>query len=400
MTGSSATVYVGDQAAATIERTRQGSEFRYLPAYLEAMRGDPRAAVALSLPLAEEAVETRGVNLHPFFAGLLPEGIRMRALVRSLKTSEDDLLSMLLMVGSDCVGAVSVVETGAEPVERAPVADVTDPSALDFEALFERSLDYGGGTGDFAIAGEQRKVSAAMISLPLRSKRRGKAFILKLEPEDHPRLLENEHFFMTLARRVGIPTAPTQLLTDRHGRVGLLVERFDRHPGPPPGKFAQEDGCQLLDRYPADKYRITMTELLDALEVCSAPRVERLNLLRLTAYCFLIANGDLHARNVSVLRGASGLLTLSPAYDVLSTLPYGDQTMALAMLGRDRKLSRSHFVQMAARYGIPERAVTRMLDDLCRKLAEVPSRLNEIGLSDKRTGQLGREMIARGSRLS
>ena len=143
-----------------------------------------------------------------------------------------------------------------------------------------------------------------------------------------------------------------------------------------------------------------MTELLDALEVCSAPRVERLNLLRLTAYCFLIANGDLHARNVSVLRGASGLLTLSPAYDVLSTLPYGDQTMALAMLGRDRKLSRSHFVQMAARYGIPERAVTRMLDDLCRKLAEVPSRLNEIGLSDKRTGQLGREMIARGSRLS
>jgi len=399
MTGSSASVYVGDQPAGTIERTWEGSRFRYLPEYLEAARGDPRAAVALSLPLSETPVETRGVNLHPFFAGLLPEGIRMRALVRSIKTSADDLLSMLLKVGSDCVGAVSVVATGAELVERAPVADVTDPSRLDFDALFERSLDYGGEGGDYAIAGEQRKVSASMISLPLRSKRRGKAFILKLEPEGYPRLLYNEHFFMTLARKVGLRVAPTQLVTDRHGRTGLLVERFDRSPGPPSGKLAQEDGCQILELYPADKYRITMTELMDALKVCSAPRVERLRLLRLTAYCYLIANGDMHAKNVSVLRGGSGLLELSPAYDVLSTLPYGDQTMALEMLGRDRKLRRAHFVQLAGRYKIPERAVIRMLDDLCRRLGDVPARLAEVGLSEKRTRQLGREMVVRGKRL-
>ncbi len=242
MTGQSADVYVGNTPAATIERTREGSRFQYLPAYLEATRGDSSAAVALSLPLSETPVETRGVNLHPFFAGLLPEGIRMRALVRAIKTSEDDLLGMLLEVGSDCVGAVSVVPTGAELVERAPIADVTDPSRLDFDALFEHSLDYGGGGGDRAIAGEQRKVSASKISLPLRSKQRGKAFILKLEPEGHHRLLHNEHFFMTLAGTVGLKVANTQLVTDGQGRAGLVVERFDRYPGPPPGKFAQEDG--------------------------------------------------------------------------------------------------------------------------------------------------------------
>jgi len=395
MTGSSAAVHVGDRLAATIERTRGGSRFQYLPAYLEVAGGDSRAAVALTLPLSAAPVETRGVNLHPFFAGLLPEGIRMRALVRSIKTSEDDLLSMLLEVGSDCVGAVSVVPAGADLVERAPVADVTDPSTLDFDALFEHSLDYGRGGGDHAIAGEQRKVSASMISLPLRSKRRGQAFILKLEPEGHPRLLHNEHFFMMLARKVGLRVANTQLVTDRHGRVGLLVERFDRCPGPPAGKFAQEDGCQILNRYPADKYRITMTELLDALEVCSAPRVERLRLLRLTAFSYLIANGDLHAKNISVLRGGSGLVELSPAYDLLSTLPYGDQTMALGMLGRDKKLRRTHFIQVAGRYRIPERAVTRMLDDLCKGLGDVPAGLGEMGLSDKRTRQLGREMAVR-----
>ena len=42
MTGPSAAVYVGDSLAATIERTREGSRFRYLPAYLEAAGGDPQ----------------------------------------------------------------------------------------------------------------------------------------------------------------------------------------------------------------------------------------------------------------------------------------------------------------------------------------------------------------------
>jgi serine/threonine-protein kinase HipA len=399
MPGSSADVYVGEKLAATIERTREGSRFRYRPAYLAAVGGDPRAAVALSLPLDESPVATRGVNLHPFFAGLLPEGMRMRALARSIKTSEDDLLGMLLEVGSDCVGAVSVIETGAELEERAPVADVTDPSRLDFDALFAQSLDYGGGGGDKPIAGEQRKVSAGMISLPLRSKRRGLAFILKLEPEGHPRLLQNEHFFMTLAREAGLRVADTRLVADRHGRVGLLVERFDRSSGSPGGRFAQEDGCQLLERYPADKYRVTMTELLDALEACSAPRVERLRLLRLTAFSYLIVNGDLHAKNVSVLRGASGLLELSPAYDLLSTLPYGDQTMALDVLGKDRNLNRAHFVKLGERYRIPERAVAGMLDDLGRRLGDASARLAEVGLSEKRTRQLSREMTVRRNRL-
>jgi serine/threonine-protein kinase HipA len=400
LTGASATVCVGAVPAGTIERTRDGSRFSYLPAYLEDTGGDAQAAVSLSLPLEETPVVTRGVNLHPFFAGLLPEGIRMRALVRSLKASEDDLLGLLLKVGGDCVGAVSVVETGAQQKEHAPIADVTDPSTLDFQSLFEKSIDYGGRGGDVAIAGEQRKVSAAMISLPLRSKQRGRAFILKLQPDDLPRLLENEHFFMSLAREAGLRAAPTRIITDRRGRTGLLVQRFDRDPGPPPVKLAQEDGCQLLERYPADKYRVTMSDLLDALEVCSAPRVERLRLLELTAFSYLIANGDLHAKNVSVLRGGSGLLALSPAYDVLSTLPYGDQTMALDLLGRDRKLRRPHFVQLAGRYDIPEKAVSRMLDELLRKLRDTPARLREIGLSDRRTRQLEREMESRARLLA
>ena len=34
-----------------------------------------------------------GHNLPPFFANLLPEGLRLRALVKNLKTSEDVMIS-------------------------------------------------------------------------------------------------------------------------------------------------------------------------------------------------------------------------------------------------------------------------------------------------------------------
>lgn len=395
-----ADVYVGDEVAASLQRTKAGSRLSYLPHYLERFAGDPSAAVSLSLPLQKAPIETRGVNLHPFFAGLLPEGLRMRALVRSLKTSEDDLMSMLLQVGADCVGAVSVVPAGTALQERAPIADVTDPSSLDFEALFQQSIDYGGAGGDRAIAGEQRKVSAAMISLPLRSKRRGKSFILKLQPPEHPALLQNEHFFMRLADSAGIRVASTSLLTDSKGATGLLVERFDRIAGPPAQKLHQEDGCQLLERYPADKYRIDFPELLDALCVCSAPKVERMRLLSLQAYSYLIGNGDLHAKNISVRRSLTGLLELSPAYDLLSTLPYGDQSMALSMLGRDKKLQRQHFVQLAARYEIPERAIGAELDRLCKKVGTAASHIDEIGLADKRRRQLEKEMTRRAEALA
>ena len=52
------------------------------------------------------------VNLPPFFAGLLPEGLRLRALVQRVKTSEDDLFSLLLAAGADTVGDLSVVAQG------------------------------------------------------------------------------------------------------------------------------------------------------------------------------------------------------------------------------------------------------------------------------------------------
>lgn len=81
--------------------------FAYDPDY-EASPG--AVPVSLTLPLGKGPWETRGI--HPFFAGLLPEGW-LRALAhRKMQVDENDEFGLLMATGADCIGAVEVV---AEP---------------------------------------------------------------------------------------------------------------------------------------------------------------------------------------------------------------------------------------------------------------------------------------------
>jgi serine/threonine-protein kinase HipA len=220
--------------------------------------------------------------------------------------------------------------------------------------------------------------------------------VLKLNPPDVPRLVENEHFFMTAALACDLRPAEVRLLHDRDDKSGLLVTRFDRRNGE---KLHQEDACQMLDLYPADKYRLSVRDALEALEVCSAPRIERLRLLRLVAFSYLIGNGDLHGKNVSV-RVVDGRTELTPVYDLLSTLPYGDEHMTMKIEGRDANLTRVTFAVAGERFDIPHRATDAMIDELCDQLAPFYARLGEIGFDTKRTRALEKALRKRAEDLS
>lgn len=379
----------------TLTRTKRGSVFEYAA---DARPLESEEGIAFTLPYAARRFETTGVNLHPFFAGLLPEGLRLRALVRRLKKSEDDLLGLLVAVGGDCVGDVSVVPEGAPDAPSEPTVDTAKLATVRFRDLFEESIAYAAGrrSREPTIAGVQEKVSAARISFPIRGAEKGRAYILKLDPADKPLLVANEHFFMRMAGACGLDAARVALVTDRSGASGLLVERFDR-------TFAdgrtralhQEDACQLLDRYPADKYDVSCLEIGDALvRVCSAPAVEARSFLRLWAFSYVIGNGDLHAKNVSVLRD-EGRVGITPAYDLLTTLPYGDRRMALKMGARDDNLRRREFVQMGERLGVRAKATEAMLDALGEAIAPWIERVPEIGFDARRTADLERTMRKR-----
>ena len=392
-----ADVYKGLRLAARLRREGNGVRFWYQPDYL----ADPEApAVAWTLPKTDQVVSSPAGAVPPFFAGLLPEGVRLRAVVAGTRTSEDDHLTLLMAVGGDAVGDVRVVPAGLRPEDRpATVAEDQIPT-LSLAEVFSRAV-----TPDpldlerVALPGVQAKVSAAMLSTPI-STATGPA-ILKLNPDrGYPRLVENEHFFLAMAADCGLVVPEHRLVVDRAGSTGLLVARFDRIPADGrTHRLAQEDGCQLLGAYPAAKYRLR-TEVVarvvaDVVEtgLGSGPLATR-RLLELVTFSYLIGNGDLHGKNFSARQAPSGIWELSPAYDLVSTQPYlgWRDPMALDLVGRANRLDRRHLVESGARLGLPERATTRVIDQIANRAEPWLGRLDRIGL-DERSTELLRELL-------
>jgi serine/threonine-protein kinase HipA len=360
-----ADIYKRGVLAARLERHDGGTRFSYLPAYLKS--GGP--AVASSLPLSPEPVLSGAGAAPPYFTGLLPEGRRLNALRRSIKTSADDDLSLLIAAGGNPVGDVQIVGHG-EPLDPEEHAVEVDPrTPVDFDEL----LGDSGLIDPVALAGVQDKLSAGMISMPVASA--GRRFILKLNAPEFPHVVENEFIMFRYAAKLRIPLSRVQLMRDIAGRPGLLVERFDRVPleaetaqgaaGGPDAvqRLAVEDGAQVLKLYPADKYNVGFGTVCHALaEYCAAPLPALRNLAVQAAFALLSGNGDLHAKNVSMVQQPHGEWSIAPVYDIPSTVVYGDKTLALTLGGKRSGISRKHFLAWATGLGLPERTSVQAVD--------------------------------------
>ncbi|MFE4836673.1 type II toxin-antitoxin system HipA family toxin [Arthrobacter sp. NPDC056691] len=364
-----ADIYKRGVLAARLERYDGGTKFSYLPAYLQS----GRPAVASSLPLSPEPVLSGAGAAPPYFTGLLPEGRRLNALRRSIKTSADDDLSLLIAAGGNPVGDVQIVGHG-EPLDPEEHAVEVDPRRpVDFDEL----LGDSGLIDPVALAGVQDKLSAGMISMPVASA--GRRFILKLNAPEFPHVVENEFIMFRYAAKLRVPLSRVQLMRDVAGRPGLLVERFDRVPlaggrretgtaggaGEPDAvqRLAVEDGAQVLKLYPADKYNVGFGTVCHALaEYCAAPLPALRNLAIQAAFALLSGNGDLHAKNVSMLQQPHGEWSIAPVYDIPSTVVYGDKTLALTLGGKRSGISRKHFLAWATALGLPERTAAQAVD--------------------------------------
>ena len=356
-----ADIYKRGVLAARLERHDGGTKFSYLPAYLQS----GRPAVASSLPLSPEPVLSGAGAAPPYFTGLLPEGRRLNALRRSIKTSADDDLSLLIAAGGNPVGDVQIVGHGEllDPEEHAVEVDPRKP--VDFDEL----LGDSGLIDPVALAGVQDKLSAGMISMPVASA--GRRFILKLNAPEFPHVVENEFIMFRYAAKLRIPMSRVQLMRDVAGRPGLLVERFDRVPlgdgtagdGDRVARLAVEDGAQVLKLYPADKYNVGFGTVCRALaEYCAAPLPALRNLAIQVAFAWLSGNGDLHAKNVSMVQQPHGEWSVAPVYDIPSTVVYGDKTLALTLGGKRSGISRKHFLGWAAGLGLTERTAAQAVE--------------------------------------
>ncbi|MEN8235833.1 MAG: HipA domain-containing protein [Actinomycetota bacterium] len=387
-----ADVYKKDERAGWLTRTGTGTEFRYDEQYLSS----GGVAVASTLPTRSRPYVTGSGSLPPFFTGLLPEGARLDAVIAAVGTSADDELSLLLAVGGDAVGDVRVVPAGEHPPDPAPDLP-RRPDTVRFSELLAKTFDPQSDRLDASLPGVQAKISDAMISFPIKRARR--PGILKLDPPSYPLITRNEHFFLSMARSVGFAVPDHELVTDADGDVGLLVARFDRVRNPDRSftRVAQEDACQMLGRYPADKYRVSVNDIAERVgDMATSHAAVTLDLVLQVAFAWLIGNGDLHAKNYSLQWRPDGIIAATPLYDIVSTLPYPlNQRMALRLDGRDNNFTRGSFVAFAGRHGIPDRLIGRRLDDMTRRAAPALSDLPSIGYDDATTARMDGEIRRR-----
>ena len=371
-----ADVYKAGILAARLTKTSDGVKFSYLDHYLSGSGGH-HPSIATTLPLTDQAVVTPSGAVPPFFAGLLPEGRRLTQLRRRIKTSADDELSLLVAVGQDTVGDTQVVPRGIEPgVPGQPAPVLADPSTISFADLLADDIPFDG----VGLAGVQDKVSGKTIAMPVKHKNRDT--ILKLSPPEYPHLVENEAYFLTLAKRAGIACVEHSVIYDRDGVSGLVVTRFDRTSTKhgrdnAPGMVAVEDACQVLGLWPADKYNTSTEKVITALsDLCAANLVAVRLAFEQVVFAILTGNGDLHAKNLSIIQ-RGGEWVLAPAYDIPSTLIYGDTSFALTIGGKGRDVSRRQLLAFASSLGLPAKTAERIITDLLDATEDLETELRD-----------------------
>jgi serine/threonine-protein kinase HipA len=385
-------VYRSEVFVGILKRVTKGTELTFDSKFLLNKRFN---FLSVNIKKTDSPYTFYGAGLPPFFAGLLPEGWRFKSLVKALKTSEDDLFTLLVNVGARTVGDVwaDLNKKTSKPIKL---------SQVNFYDLLEKSVLSEDAFAEPAIAGVQEKISASMISLPITLKTKGSEFILKLNPKDKPKLTSNEFYCLELAKKIGIKVNQAKIIKDKDGNEGLLVRRFDRVLKNNSMQMVhQEDLLQIMDRFPADKYRVSMQEIIDAVKsVTSAPLIDSLNAINIYLFSYLVGNGDLHAKNLSVgWLDDSKTRALTPAYDLISTTVFGDHKMALKLDGKDDGFSRSNFINFAKRNGIAEKAIEQSIDKLLKKMQLNLSIMDKIGHDDRSTAWLKKSFEQKAKRL-
>jgi len=97
----------------------------------------------------------------------------------------------------------------------------------------------------------------------------------------------------------------------------------------------------------------------------TAPKIEILKAIQLYADSYLIGNGDLHAKNVSIITmEPHERIVLSPCYDLITTYIYKDYKMALKVNGRDDNIQRKDLISLGTSFSLLAKSISSMLDKL------------------------------------
>jgi len=326
---------------------------------------------------------SHGRILPPYFDNLLPEGALLDLVEKEFGTGTFDNYDVLARLGGDLPGAiVARRETGEPPPKGATTETPAGPAT--------------GKPITFSLAGVQMKFSmhGDRHRLTAPGSDESGDVILKLPSEKFPHLVENEFTSIELARLAGVNVSKARLVEIKTiegvppqflelGKNALSVKRFDRATGNV--RIHTEDFAQLAGAIADEKYwRWNQETILRSIKRLSDdPIGDTLEGLRRLTVDIMLGNYDGHLKNWSFIYPDGRRARLSPAYDIVSTLTYLKDTMALRFNGtKDPRLVDTGRLRRIAPYievdlRVLERemrgTVTRALDTWPNALTDLPA---------------------------
>ena len=346
----------------------------------------PRATKLLNEPWQ------RNQRLPPTLSNLLPEGALRELISRELAVHRDNEFQIFSWLGRDLPGALIAEPVGPEQVPDYLLADKTAG-----RVSHVKPLQQG---GKFSLAGVQMKLSM--------KEKEGRYnlvggnelgdWIIKTPSTLHREVPLNEFTAMNLAALAGVEI-PEIRLVERAQLGGLppihlpeenfvfAIKRFDRQSG---DRVHMEDFAQVLMKYAHDKYNAANYEQIGKIiyQYSGDTLADIQQFARRLLVNILLANGDAHLKNWSLLYSDRVTARRSPAYDIVTTSVYveGERQFALnlAKMKEWYAVSYGHFEAWSQHVGVPWRVILPHLKDVVdRARALWPQALNNLPMHEE-----------------
>lgn len=359
------------------------------------------------------APEQRSAIARGFFQNLMPEGQALDVAAQANGLSKGNLAGLLLALGTETAGALSVTLADADAeadadtdADASKARNGSEPRRpLTLKELGARirnrsqmPFSVWDGKVRLSIAGLQDKIAVFESDGRLYLANGGEhasTVIVKPAPVD-PRFAELpaiEHVCMRLSDAAGIPTARTRLV--HVPEPVLLVDRFDRRQS---AEGAVErlhiiDACQALGLTPELKYEraygdqdavrhlrdgASLEQLFRLAQTSRSPVLMRSQLLDRLVFNVLLGNTDAHGKNWSFfIERHEGTLSLAPAYDLVDVEGVAVQHMSTSFamgIGEAFELddlTPFEWASLAQRCEIAPKLMSRRIADLCDRLPRV-----------------------------
>ncbi len=340
---------------------------------------------------------SRTQKLHPILSNLLPEGPLRELIAQGLKGHIDNEFHLFSYLGKDLPGALIAEPMEPDEVPESLLSAHGNVKAVKFENVTRENK--------FSLAGVQMKFSMKQQDgrYNLSTGNTLGDWIIKTPSSKHKEVPVNEFTAMALASMAGVDVPEIKLVQlnqlDNLPQINLpdeklafAIKRFDRNDGQ---RVHMEDFAQVLVKYPHEKYNSASYEQIAKIlyrfsgdGLADAQQFARRLLVNI-----LLANGDAHLKNWSLLYPDQVTPELSPAYDIVTTCVYIDNEREYALkLGKTKgwyNVTRANFEVWAHRADIPWRAIKPHLDDTIERARSLwPKEIKELPMINEHKNKL------------